>query len=290
MGKNMTFLSEKEGPYYYGDTSPTRLELEECIHFHHGAFRNVWTIEEFAEIALLFNEAYSKMRELGWPKQSEHMTLLSGKNIEESPLQKNRWAIEITSSNLIHLHIGNLRLRLKPLDFEWLANMFKEAIVEFYQYEKQTIDITGENIVLPTHIEKIYIPLLKEYIQGKYTKVNPTEIGKLRQEVKWHIRYPKHKDTVLEDLVRPMDKDFCFQTGSVPRDLDTKYLFAIYESIKEWGYADGPFYGELISVLDIGNEKLQITDAHRIAALLILGYKEIDAFVSKPRKDDFRWK
>lgn len=284
----MIFLSEKEGPYYYNKTSPTRLELEECIHFHHGAFRFVWSTEEFKKIASIFSEAFIKISEMGWPEYSEEMRLLCGENIEVLPLQYNRWAIEITSSNLVHIHIGNLRLRLTPLDFEWLANMFKEALVEFYQYEKQKINLLDDNIIFPTHVRTKYLRLLDEYKSGKHNPVKPTEVGKLRAEVKWHIRYPKHKQTSEEDLVRSMEKPFTFVAGTVPKKLDTKYLFAIYESIREWGYADGPFYGELLSVLSLPDGRLQVTDAHRVAALLSLGYNEIDVFVSKPR-DDFRW-
>jgi hypothetical protein len=77
MGTNINIFSEKNGPYYYDKASPARLELEECIHFHLGSYRFVWSTEEFKEIAQLFEQAYQKIVEMGSPEISDKMISLS---------------------------------------------------------------------------------------------------------------------------------------------------------------------------------------------------------------------
>jgi hypothetical protein len=173
-----------------------------------------------------------------------------------------------------------MRLRLFPTDFEFLFNMFKESSVGFHQHVKETIDLQAENVRHPSHVSIKYLPALEEYSQSDSLKVEPTEVGRLRSRVKWFISHPKGEETTLADLVRPMEKPFIFRDGTVPDELDTDYLFAIYESIKEWGYADGPFYGEIISAFRLPDGQIQTRSAHRVAALLHLGYTKVDAFVT----------
>lgn len=283
MGINEAMLAESEGPYYY-DSAPVRLELEECIHFHSDNLRLIWTVEDFEQIYPLFEKAFNKLKEQGFPKQSECMQLLSGDNLEDISLQHNRWAIELTKGGLIHIHIGNLRIHLPQIDFEALANFFKEALVEFYSESHSIVDITDNNIILPAHVQNEYLPLLKEYNQGLYPKIKAADIGRLKAKVKWYIRYATPESYSFDGIQRSMDKPFSFIYGTVPKDLDIEYLFAIYESIKEWGYANGPFYGEYISGLLFEDSNLiQIMSAHRVAALLALEYKEIPIFLTAPR-------
>ena len=277
MGFNEAILAETEGPYYYKNAAPVRLELEECIHFHSDNLRLIWTIEDFQKIYPLFKAAFKKLEEQEFPKQSEFMQLLSGGKLSNSSLQHNRWAIEITKGGLIHIHIGNLRIHLPQIDFEALANFFKEALVEFYSECRSFVDITGDNIILPAHVETEYLPFLRDYEKGTFPKVKATDIGRLKASVKWFIRFSD-----FENIQREMDKAFVFKFGEVPKDLDKQYLFAVYESIKEWGYADGPFYREYISALKL-RDNIQIMSAHRVAALLALGYEKIPVFLTSPR-------
>jgi hypothetical protein len=278
MGLNEAMLAEAEGPYYYKNAAPVRLELEECIHFHSDNLRLIWTVEDFKKIYPLFKVAFEKLEKQGFPKQSEFMQLLSGQKLPNSSLQYNRWAIELTKGGLIHIHIGNLRIHLPQIDFEALANFFKESLVEFYSECCSTIDITDSNIILPAHVNTEYLPFLDDYKKGLFPKIKATDVGRLKASVKWFIRLND-----FENIQREMDKSFVFKFGEVPEDLDKQYLFAIYESIKEWGYADGPFYREYIHCIQL-EDKIQVMSAHRVAALLALGYKKIPVFLTLPRK------
>jgi hypothetical protein len=282
MGFNVEMLSEAQGPYYYSK-APTRLELEECIHFHFDNFRFLWTTSEFKKVFSLFNEAKDKLEETGWLEKSYPMKFLSGDLLENKSLQYNRWAIELTQGDWIHIHLGGLRILLTPLDFEHLFSMFREASIEFYNKIKTNIDITTSDIGLPSHVKTTYLPLLKKYEEGQFTKVKATDVGRLRAKVKWFICHAEGNRS-SDEIQRKMDEPFNFTYGTVSEDLDTEYLFAIYESIKEWGYADGPFYGELINAYQL-EDRIQIGSAHRIAVLLALGYKKTDIFLTKLREN-----
>ncbi len=59
----------------------------------------------------------------------------------------------------------------------------------------------------------------------------------------------------------------------IPEEIDIKYLFAMYESIKKYGYAKGPYDKKYITAykLSSGEDgKIYITGAHRIACLLYM--------------------
>jgi hypothetical protein len=282
LGINTAIFAETEAPYYYKNAAPIRLELEECIHFHSDNFRFIWTVEEFKKIFPLFLESYNKLKEQGFPNKSEYMQLLSGLKLDTSSLQHNRWAVELTEGGLIHIHIGNLRIHLPQIDFEALANFFKEALVEFYTFVSKEIDLRKDNIVFPAHVQNEYLPLLEKYNQGLFCKINAVDVGRLKSNIKWYIRNATPESYTTAGIQRDMSKPFLFTHGIVPKNVDREYLFAIYESIKEWGYADGPFYGEYIHCIQLEN-KIQVMSAHRVAALLSLGCEKIPVFLTLPR-------
>jgi len=276
MGTNIRMLSECvwDSPY---EVTPVRLELEECVHFHTDNMRLVWTTDEFAEFARIFEQAKERMDELGWPEKSGHMQRLAGELLQTRSMQHNRWAIEFTRGNWIHIHLGNNRILLSLSDFISLSNMFREASVEFYKEVKTTINLNSDNIIYPDYVVNTYLPMIQEY-EELGEKINPAEIGRLKYEVDQCIRH--RKDISFENIQRKMDEPFEFKYGRIPDGLDREYLCAIYESIKEWGYADGPFYGELIHAIQRNDGKISIRNAHRVAALLALGYSEVDVFLT----------
>jgi hypothetical protein len=275
MGVNKAILSEGLAPLIY-EKSPVRLELEECIHFHQDNLRLIWTAEEFEKVFDLFCRAQQKISKLGNLTKSEIMHLLAGEYLPSPSLQSNRWAIELTEGGWIHIHLGNLRVLLSLKDFEILLDMFRQASVSFYQQVKTSIKLS--DVAYPAHVGISYLPLLKKYIaSGQY--INPTEVGRLKYQIKEII----HGQPTLQ---REMDKPFTFLYNPVPEDLDRRYLFAIYESIKEWGYANGPYYMELINALKLPDGSIRIGSAHRAAALLTLGYDVVDVFLSMAQEDE----
>jgi hypothetical protein len=283
MGTNLKMLSEGECNYYY-DVTPVRMELEECIHFHTDNIRLIWTVKEFAQLFPFFQQAKDKLDELGWPNQSTGMQRLAGGDLKQKSMQHNRWAIEFTKSRdgWIHIHLGNLRVLLPLKDFEILFSMFREASIEFYEKVKTTINLNDENVGYPPHVITQYLPWLMKYKECWMDRedADPTSVGRLRAEVKKYTRHPKGKNVTFEDIQRKMDEPYIPVSGKIPEELDKEYLFAVYESIREWGYADGPFYGELVPAVRFKNGQIRIRAAHRAAALVALGYGEIDVFLT----------
>jgi hypothetical protein len=276
MGTNLKMLSEGQGPYPYNITS-MRLELEECIHFHIDNYRLIWTPSEFKKVAEFFGQAKDELDKIGWPEKLERMHRLAGGNLDTKGMQHNRWAIEYIRGNWVHIHLGCMRILLSPYNFRVLLGMFSEASVEFYNHTKTSIDLKSDNIKYPGHVDISYVPWLKEYIKSD-DFIPPTDVKRLKAEKDWHLRH-RYGET-FESIQRKMDEPFSFRYGRIPEELDKKYLCAVYESIKEWGYADGPFYGELMQAICLKDGTTCIHSAHRMAALLILEYDKADVFLT----------
>src|SRR3990167_1249862 len=205
MGYNLRLFAETCSPYYYGDTKPIRLELEECIHFHVGQHRFMWTTDEFQRICTLFSTALSRLKDIGLPNQSDKMCLLAGQYLPSHGLQSNRWALELTKGDQsqVHIHLGEYRFHMPLIDFGYLCGMFKEAQQDMCLTMPTIVDLKSNNIILPAHVKIQYLPLLEGYY-GKYhlgqdircslRRVLPEEIGKLQYLVKRSIAHSAGED------------------------------------------------------------------------------------------------
>jgi hypothetical protein len=100
--------------------------------------------------------------------------------------------------------------------------------------------------------------------------------------MKWYERHPQGDETTEADLQRPTERLPNKFPGTIPEDLNTRYPYAVYESIKEWGYAKGPFHDDLMPAYQYPNGNVYLKGAHRTAALLVLGYTEIDVLLVAP--------
>ena len=92
-------------------------------------------------------------------------------------------------------------------------------------------------------------------------------------------------------LIRPEDEQrleggwFLDENGkevrsrTPPDDFNKRYLYTIYECIKNYGYGEGPFKYEYVHVQRMPDNTFLVRGSHRAAALTVLGYTGILAAV-----------
>lgn len=282
MGHNICMLAEREFVSKHDVNHTARIELQECIHFHIDLFRFVWASKEFVEIAKMFNEARVKLEAMGTPEATESMNLLGGVVLEGKCLHHNRAAAEITKDGTLHTHVKNLRLHTNAMDFYEFADCIGVAKNTLCHELKRSIDITVSNMIVPSVATVEYLPLLSRYDAGEFPIEAAEDVVMLRKKIKWYLRHPMGDETTEADIQRPSGYLPSPFPGTPPVELNNRYLFSLYESIKKWGYASGPFFEDFMPAFQYPDGRVYLKGAHRTACLLHLGFKEIDVILSEP--------
>lgn len=287
MGENINLLSERIIGNK-GMDAGTRLELHENVHFHYRDSRFVWGGKDFYNIAEMFEKAKQEFIRLGKPENSNDAKLLAEVGLVDDGYHSNRLGCELTldtGDNTIHIHYRDLRLHLKKADFLIFAETLYQGLLTLNGTNRVLLNIAGPeiikenggngNISIPDIARNKYLSLLKEYDQGKYEMVCAEDVIKLYMETKFYERLGD------KNIQRPNGLPDKYP-GLIPEDIDNRYLYAVYESIKKHGYAEGPFYHEYIVAYKLNENKIYIIGAHRIASLIHLGYKEIMVTLVEP--------
>src|SRR3990167_6456608 len=270
MGYNISILGERHAPpgLYHGHAF--NLELEECIHLHLEDLRIVLTKTEFLALTDTFKRGERFLADLGYPEASERHYTLAGCILNGKRLQSDRMAIELTREGTIHIHNKCLRIHMIQSDFWEFADMLEEAKYTLMRENLTKIRINDHNIVIPSPVSE-YLTMLEEYYGG----ASALDVKELSMNVRWYITHHKGNSTTEADLQRPggiLPSDWRY--GSIPTELNKKYLFSLYESIKEYGYAKGPFYGEYIQAYRYPDNKIYLKGAHRVACMKKLNINE----------------
>lgn len=281
MGHNINMLEERNAEKGMDENHTARFEIEECVHFHTDDFRFVFTTQEALKIAQMFTEGKKILEDLGSPEYLEHMVQLGGVFLDGKCMHNDRLAAEVTRDGSIHVHLKNLRIHMTPMDFYEFADGMRNALMSLGQHLETEIDITADNVIIPS-IAYNYLDMLKEYYSPGYQgpEVPAEKVSELRYKMKWHKRHPQGDGTKEEDLQRKsgyLPKPF---PGVIPDSLNEDYLYSMCESIKKWGYASGPFYGDYMPVYKYPNGKIYLKGAHRTAALLHLGITNIKVLMT----------
>ncbi len=279
MGYNIKMLEERNAEKGMDENHTARLEIEECIHFHTDDFRFVFTTQEIIKIAQMFRDGRKILEGMGCPESSEHMVQLGGVFLDNKCMHNDRLAAEVTKDGSIHVHLKNLRIHMTPMDFYEFADGMRNALMSLGQHLETEIDITADNIIIPSIVNN-YLSMLKGYDAAVPVVEVPAEkVSELRYKMKWFKRHPQG-NAVEGNLQRPsgnLPKPF---PGVIPEELNTEYLYSMYESIKKWGYASGPFYGDYMPAYKYPNGKIYLKGAHRTAALLHLGITNIKVLMT----------
>jgi hypothetical protein len=266
MGKIKAILKEKEIGHGFYDRS-ARLEIEECIHFHFNDLRLFLDKNTFLRLCTLFDEAKMKFFQLGAPESTDKMHLLSNTELKKSKIG-NRLAVEIQEDGRVHIHYNQLRMHLTLGDLFVFFEVFELASKNIPKdFVKELVfDECDYHEVVNEHLET-----LKAYTDGGGNggiSVNPDQlkldINKLQSDC---------GDLSRRNFGLPPEfpKDYS-------KALDKLYLCALYEYIKKYGYAKGPFKGKYLVAYDL-SEKPYILNSHRLAVLKFLGYKSAKCFL-----------
>lgn len=265
MGKIKAILKEKEiGPGFYDDSA--RLEIEECIHFHFNDLRLFLDKNTFLRLCSLFDEAKTKFFALGAPESTDKMHLLANTKLKESKIG-NRLAVEIQEDGRVHIHYNQLRIHLTLGDlfvffevFEWASKNIPEDFVK-----ELVFDECDYHEVVDEHIRT-----LKIYAEGGNggITVSPDHLKRDINRTQSDCGDLSKRNFGLPPLF----------PKAYPRALDKLYLCALYEYLKKYGYAAGPFEGKYMVAYDSPG-KPYILNAHRLTVLKFLGYKSAKCFL-----------
>lgn len=274
MGDIKEILSEtvigKKGIY----ENRARLEIEENIHLHYRDGRYILKKDDFLILSKLFNNAQQKYKEIGTPEFTKEMIQLANEPIGDS-LHDNRLGCELNHDNTTHIHYRDLRLHVNRPDFHILSENLHIGNLMLNMIEGEIVDLKDKKIrlhpVVYQHIEN-----LKRYDNNEYPKENSEDVIRYLLIIK---RYESHpNDNIKRGNGFPVN-----YPGNIPIELDRKYLFSMYESIKKYGYAEGPFYGQYIIIYKENDDSTwYVKDSHRVACLLYLGMTKIKALVTEP--------
>lgn len=273
MGNIKEILSEtifgKRGIY----EDYARLEIEENIHFHYRDGRYIFNKEDFLTVAKVFIDALNKFIEIRTPESTKEMVQLSGNYLKES-LHNNRLGCELNFDNTVHVHYRDLRLHLNRPDFHKMAENLHIANLMLNLQDSQPIDLKDKRIRLHPVVHE-HNENLRKYDNMEYPKENPEDVIKYLLAVK---RYQSHPNN---NIKRPNGFPSNYP-AEIPKELNRKYLFSLYESIKKYGYAEAPFYGQYIIIYRENESVLYVKDSHRVACLLHLGITNIKALITEP--------
>lgn len=282
MGYNIAILDERRAQKGDDDVHSARAELEECIHFHTDAVRLVFTTQEMLKIADIFITAKKELLAMGSPDTLPQMKSFGSVMFNEPCLHNDRFAVEVTLDGTVHIHHKNLRLHLSQMDFYDVADGFKDAVLTLCDHLKTEIDITASNITYHPIADK-YIEQLNSYIRGNGDRAIAEEVSKLKYDMRRYEVLPNGPNTTTEqDIQRPTGRLPDKFPGNIPDDLNKAYLLSLYESVRKWGYADGPFYGDLMPAYKYQDGRIYLKGAHRTAVLKVIGYTNIEVALSKP--------
>ena len=265
----------------------TRLEIQEAIHFHYRDGRYILKKEDFLSLFNLFNEAYKNYIKIGMPESTKEMVTLANVPLTKS-LHNNRFGIELDYTNTIHIHYRDLRLHLTIPDYHQQAESFNIGNIMLNLTKCEYVNITDKKIRLHP-IAKHYIKLLEKYDNNEYTKEEPENLiyyYMLKKEYELHSEQNNetNKSNIKIDRSNGFPEKY---PGKIPYNLNIRYLFSLYESIKQYGYSEGSFFGQYIIIYKENPETLYVKDSHRIACLLHLNYTNIRALITEP---DLGWK
>lgn len=257
-----------------------RLEIQEAIHFHFRDGRYILKKDNFLSLVKLFEEAYKKYKKLGMPEHTKDMVTLSNSPLT-IPLHSNRIGSELDHTNTIHIHYRDLRLHLTLPDYRLFAENLHLGNIMLNLTKCEYIDMTDKKIRLHPVVNE-HIKKLEKYDNNEYKKEQAESVVYYSMLIKEYVLYSDPSKKIERGSGLPTS-----YPGKTPTELDTKYLFSLYESIKKYGYAEGPFFGEYVIIYKENPSTFYVKDSHRIACLLHLGFTNIRALITEP---DSGWK
>jgi hypothetical protein len=276
VGNNDRVLSERAiEPALYSDW-PLTVELKETIHLHYRNWRPVVNKEQFLAITDAFARARKTYDELGRPEPcDEHGPGLSDTHLPP-PLHQNRIALELCTDGTIHFHFDDMRLHIDKKTFVRLGLLFREGLQEYCKHNSTTVKLS--EVGCASVVRNLYLPLLDEYVSSGET-VDFDNFSDVFLEHKKCLR-PEDEQRYSDGWLKNPDGTEFRARGVSNTEIDSKHLFALFESIKRYGYGKGPYKYDYIRATRDDSGKVYLTGAHRTACLIKLGYEDIPVIVT----------
>ena len=227
------------------------MEAAENIHVHWRDTRIQLFPEDFDNFSKYVANAHSKWTEMGKPVQDDRNINLGDPFKCKAPgFFCDRMTVEEQEAGGIHIHWRDTRIHADHGHFIEFATMVQEAHLAFKNIHKEVIKLS--EIEHPA-VADTYVEWLQDYIISAPGTIDGDSCAEFCRE-----------------------KNLCLASDSpISEDLDRKVLFSIYESIKKYGYARGPFFGDYVVCWLKDDGKVYMAAAHRWAALKMLEYDEV---------------
>lgn len=273
MGKISEILAErrigKRGMY----SDHARLELSENIHLHWRDLRLAMSPADFEIFKDMVVNAFAKYEELGKPAQSEKpyevVVGLCEKDLTDEGYHSDRLGVEEQEDGSIHAHYRDFRMHFKPADFMVFAQQLWLAYLQYNKLKVTKVDLS--KVTYHPVVDK-FLRLLEEDDR------DDVQVPNFRDSISYFLLIKDAETHPSEDNSRPdgLPKQF---PGEVDVWVNSIYLVSLSRSLKEYGYAKGPFAFQYLRVYKQKDGSLYVKDSHRLACLIHLGYKEIEAVV-----------
>lgn len=232
------------------------MEAAENVHIHWRDTRIQMLPEDFEKLKLSVDTAYSMWVDKGKPIQNDaNINLGEPFKCKDPGFFCDKFTIEEQQTDGIHIHWRDTRIHSDVGHFLYFAGMVSESVIAFKLAKKERVKFSS--LIKPA-ITKVYDEWLNDYLRLGIV-ANADDVVRLSFE----------KSRYLTD------------NKLIPEDLDKKLLFSIYESIKRYGYAQGPYYGDYIECWKT-SEGIYMAAAHRWSILNKLGYDEVDVCIIPP--------
>jgi len=274
MGFNLKLLAEESIPTTLHSRSAC-LELRENFHDHMSDIRPVYSKEEFLALSDHWIAARKVYDEAGQPGPKEQNITLDQRYIPGECLHKDRVALELTrggapeGDDMVHFHYDHLRIHMTKNNFLQMAQVFKEAMECYMRHYSSVVKMSDPDVYWSPEVERIYLPWLQEYDGSTKSE----DFKDMFLESRRLIR-PEEEQRYSDGWLKDSDgKELRTRTAS--EDINRQYLYTVFESVKDYGYGEGPYKNDYIRAQRTDEGRLLLTGAHRVACLLHLGYDEV---------------
>ena len=271
MGKIREILAErrigKRGMY----SDHARLELSENIHLHWRDLRLAMSPADFEILKDMFVNAFAKYEGMGKPEQSETpyevVVGLNEQDLTDAGYHSDRLGVEEQDDGSIHVHYRDLRMHMKPANFMVFAQQLWLSYLQYSKLKVSKVDLA----------KVTYHPVVDRYLEWLDQEHSNKDYP--ANNVFLHHLLIKYKESHPSDNVSRPDGLPKNYPGNVSETEDLVYLYVLHISLERYGYAKGPFAYQYMRVYKQKDGSLYVKDSRRLACLLHLGYKYIDAVV-----------
>lgn len=281
MGSNLHILAEGQVNNIL-DTIHGRsacLELRENFHDHVGDQRAVWSKEEFLAMSDHWAAARKRYDEMGQPEPAEQNLGIAQRFLPPKGFHDERIALEMSGKvntdirESVHFHYNNLRIHMAEPDFYAAAAVWEEAKMSYGRHYAETVKLSDPKVSLGQLAQDLYIPWLKEYEGG----ADPDAF--------WDMFLQSKRELRPEDEQR-YSRGWAAEgrTRRPPDDFNRRYLYTMYECMRKYGYAKGPFLHQYVHGRRLPDDYIALDGRHRTACLSALGYDEIKVILPKEWK------